>query len=79
MRPGSVDRRVQGRVVIHLELTVELEASLAIQDLLPQPVQCCSQIIPLFRQNPQAFQIACCVALRCPRTVDLFAGMKKFK
>jgi hypothetical protein len=79
MRPGSVHSRVQRWVVIHFELAIELETSLAVQNLLPQPVERRSQVVPLFRQNPQAFLIAGGMARRCSRTLNLFARVKKLE
>ena len=51
----------------------------SLQHLLPQPVEGCSQVLPLFCQNPQAFDVSLRMPGRRPWTLDLFAGMKKLK
>src|SRR6185312_293302 len=71
----SIDRRVQRRIVVHLQLPVNLETPRSGEDLFPEPVEAGDEVVTLFRQQPEAFAIALFMSCRSTRTADLLAGV----
>src|ERR1035437_2755554 len=59
----SVDRRIEFRVVIHLQLTVEFEAPLAVEDLSPERIQTCGEVISLLLEQGKAAEVLLVVGL----------------
>ena len=50
----AVDRRIQGGVVIHLELAVDLEPRIAAGGLFEEAVKASREILPLFEEARKA-------------------------
>ncbi len=57
-RGFAVEDRVEGGVVVHLELAVELETAAAGEDVGPERVEAGREIITLFVQHSKAILVA---------------------
>jgi hypothetical protein len=57
VRGGGVKDRVERRVVVHLELAVELEAAATGADVCPERVETGGEIVALFMQDSETFAV----------------------
>lgn len=58
----AVNGRIEGGVIVHFELAVELEAAHTVEGLLPQSLKTASQIVALFDEDGEPLGIALDVA-----------------
>src|SRR6185437_1853454 len=81
-RPGrntAVDRRVKGRVVVHLELAIEFEAPGAVQRGPPEPIEAAGEVCALFGKDGQTLPVAFGVTRRTVGAFGLLAGVVDFQ
>jgi hypothetical protein len=60
-----IDRRVEFRIVIHLQLAIELETALAGEHLGPECVETSGKFLALLLQQLQTFEISLAVRHGC--------------
>src|SRR5579883_802635 len=77
--PALIHRRIQRRIVVHLELPVKFEATLATQGLLPETVQTADQVFALLLQNGIALAVPLGMALWSARAVDFLFRMEELE
>ena len=68
----SIDRRIESRIVIHLQLAIELESPRARQRIAPQRVEALGKIKSLFLENGESGAIAFRMAGRSFLPLRLF-------
>ncbi len=67
--------RIQVRVVIHLHLAIEFEASLCGKHVVHQPFQAAAEVVPLLFQQHQTLRVPAAVLLGGGEAVGLLAGV----
>ena len=70
-----VEDRVQGWVVIHLHLAVELESSVAGEHLLPESAEARGEIVALLVEDGQTGVVALPMRLGGSAALGLFGGV----
>ncbi len=71
----AVDRRVEGGVVVHLQLAVKFEAPGAGQSLAPQHVEAAGKVGALLGEDGEALAVAFTVLQRSIAPFGLFTGV----
>ena len=75
----AVNGRIQGWVVVHLELPVKLETAFSGQSLLPKAVKAPGEVVALFFENRQALTVAVGVSYGRVGAFNLFGGMEELE
>jgi len=71
----DVDGGVEVWVVIHLELSVELKAAMACEDLLPELVEAGGEVVALLAQQVETGEVALAMGLGGGGAMGLLGGV----
>lgn len=75
----AVNGGVERRVVVHLELAINLETALPEEGLLPEVVEAGGEVVALLGEDGEALEVALSVTGGCVGPLGLLAGVKDFE